>query len=212
MTLNDLLARQRRALRAFRQAEARLAEQVAECFRAEQVVEFSRSEQKAKAEAFHEKQKAKAGELLARARERYEKGWALLEREGLAHLLDKRQPQVEPRLLEADPMAELARNVKTADEAVADLDKYVRALTQYRQEAKKLPRKAALSIGAGCLYALLFGFLGSIGGCVVGLFSDNPDKGTNVGCYLGIILGLIVGIYSEWAVLSKMSKEENDES
>jgi hypothetical protein len=134
MNGNDILARQREALQAFRQAEALRAEQ-------EKEARELRPKAEKEAEALH----TKLNKLLAEAHQQFEQGLASLERVALARLLDEKRLWTEPKVVKADPVAELARSVEAANRAVSDLDRLVEALIRRRPRIRTLIRTLRLS-------------------------------------------------------------------
>jgi hypothetical protein len=191
MNRNDMLARQREALQAFRRAEALRAEQ-------EKEARELRPKAEKEAEALH----TKLNKLLAEAHQQFEQGLASLERVALARLLDEKRLWTEPKVVKADPVAELARSVEDASRAVADLDRSVEALIRRRRRRKKI-LETALSWDA-----FLFGIGGSLLGFICScistgfLYLQTPEEVCMVlglGALIGFILLWIGMVLSEGA-------------
>jgi len=94
--------------------------------------------------------------------------------------------------LEAKPIAEEAQAL--SNEAV---DTANRERRHYEDRRKEKVRNAWERVpGAFLGWPLLFGIIGAIGGCTVGLFSGTASQSAGGGFLLGVIGGLIFGIYN----------------
>jgi len=95
-------------------------------------------------------------------------------------------------LLDAQPIAEEAYNLMDAAKDKAYKER------KYYEKRRSEKVKNAWGRVAGAIFGwpLLFGIIGAIGGCTVGLFSGTASQSADGGCILGVIGGMIFGIYN----------------
>jgi hypothetical protein len=178
MNGNDILARQREALKAFRQAEALRAEQEKEA-----------RELRPKAEKEAKALRTQLNKLLAEAHQQFEQGLASLERVALARLLYEKRLWTEPKVVKAEPGAELARSVEDASRAVSDLDRSVEALIQHRRRRKKILE--AVGIGGSLLGCIGIGILSCVLPALLLPFRQLEEV-ILVFVTVGVVIGLIL--------------------